>query len=376
MNIPLLKKLDAVAGCIAAFLLPSPLRRELSHPINSLLLIRPGGIGDAVLLAPAIHSLKKNYPMIHISVLAEKRNAGVYSLIPGVDKLLCYDRPQELLQALRCNYDVVIDTEQWHRLSAVVARLIAAPVKIGFDTNERLRMFTHRIPYSHDDYESTSFAHLLVPLGIGHEGVEMADPFLSVPHSASITAAALLEPLHDQPFVTVFPGASITERRWGAERFRRVAELLSTFGFRTVVVGGKEDLQQGDEIVGGGSGLNLAGLTTLAETAAVIQRSSLLLSGDSGVLHVAVGLGVPTVSLFGPGRSNKWAPQGSKHVVINKELSCSPCTTFGNTPTCPIYARCMREITVDEVFNAVTILLTSLGTMSSMCCKRDWIEKT
>jgi ADP-heptose:LPS heptosyltransferase len=150
--------------------------------------------------------------------------------------------------------------------------------------------------------------------------------------------------------------------------------MLSVFGIRTVVVGGKEDRQQGEVIAGGGLGLNLAGQTSLAETAAVIQKSSLLLSGDSGVLHLAVGLGTATVSLFGPGRAKKWAPQGDRHIVINRGLACSPCTTFGTTPPCPIDARCMRDITVDEVVNAVSMLLTSLGTMPSRCCKRDWIE--
>jgi ADP-heptose:LPS heptosyltransferase len=269
----------------------------------------------------------------------------------------------------------VIDSEQWHRLSAIVSRFASAPVKIGFDTNERRRMFTHPIPYSHDDYEAASFARLLEPLGFQPGSVESEAPFLSVPDAVSNKAAAvLLESLPAQPFVAVFPGASIPERRWGADRFRRVAELLSAFEIRVVAVGGDEDRLQGDVIAGGGLGLNLAGLTSLAETAAVIQKSSLLLSGDSGVLHIAVGLGVPTVSLFGPGRAKKWAPRGDRHIVINKCLPCSPCTTFGTTPPCPINVRCLRDITVDEVVNSVTMLLTSLGTMSSRCCKRDWIE--
>ncbi|MDA8415079.1 MAG: glycosyltransferase family 9 protein [Desulfobacteraceae bacterium] len=369
-----MKLLDFAAGRIATSFIPSPVRRELPSPVASLLIIRPGGIGDTVLLAPAIRSLKKNNPTIHITVQAEKRNAGVFSLIPDVDRLLCYDRPSELLQVLRGSYDVVIDTEQSHRLSAVVARFVSAQVKIGFDTNERRRMFTHPTPYSQDDYEALSFAHLLEPLGIETSVLELATPFLSIPETASGKAGVLLESLQDESFVAIFPGASIPERRWGAERFRRVSEMLSMFGVRTVVVGGKEDRQQGDIIVCAGLGLNLAGLTSLAETAAVIQKSSLLLSGDSGVLHIAVGLGVPTVSLFGPGRAKKWAPQGERHIVINKELPCSPCTSFGNTPPCPIDARCMSDITVDEVVNAVTMLLTSTGAMPSSCCKRDWIE--
>ena len=119
------------------------------------------------------------------------------------------------------------------------------------------------------------------------------------------------------------------------------------------------------EVIAGGLGLNLAGMTSLSETAAVIQKSSLLLSGDSGVLHIAVGLGVPTVSLFGPGRVKKWAPQGERHIVISKELPCSPCTTFGTTPPCPNGIRCMSDITVDEVVNAVTRLLARVGAMPS-----------
>jgi ADP-heptose:LPS heptosyltransferase len=371
-----MKLLDSAIGQIAASFFPAPVRRKLSSAVTSLLLIRPGGIGDAALLAPAIHSIKKTYPAIQITVLAEQRNAGIFSLIPGVDRLLCYDRPSEFIKALRCSYDAVIDTEQSHRLSAVVTRVASSAVKIGFDTNERRRMFTHPIPYSQDDYEAISFAHLLEPLGIEAGAVEMVAPFLSLPDAASCKAAGLLESLHGEPFVVIFPGASIPERHWGADRFRRVAEVLSAFGIRIVIVGGKKDHQQGEVIAGGGLGLNLAGLTSLSETAAVIQKSALLLSGDSGVLHIAVGLGVPTVALFGPGRAKKWAPQGDQHIVINRKLPCSPCTTFGTTPTCPINARCMRDINVDEVVNAVIMLLTSLGAMPSKFCKRDWVEST
>jgi ADP-heptose:LPS heptosyltransferase len=368
-----MKLLDASVGRIAASVLTVPLHVQPPSVVTSILLIRPGGIGDSVLLAPSIQSIKNCYPSTNITILAERRNAGIFSLISGVDKLLCYDHPREMFQAVRSCYDVVIDTEQWHRLSAAVARLVSAPVKIGFDTNERRRMFTHVVPYSHDDYEAVSFAHLLQPLGIGAEAVEVGVPFLSIPFAESVYATKLLGLFHDKLFVTIFPGASIPERRWGADRFRLVAEALSSFGIKIVVVGGKEDRKQG-EVTGGGAALNLAGMTSLSETAAVIQKSALLLSGDSGVLHIAAGLGVPTVSLFGPGRAKKWAPRGEHHIVINKELPCSPCTKFGNTPPCPYNVSCMSNITVDEVVNAVTMLLTSVGAMPSQCCKRDWIE--
>jgi len=352
-----MKCIDAAVGRIAASCLPGPAKRAPSSPINSLLLIRPGGIGDAVLLAPAIHTIKKTYPKARITVLAERRNAGVFALIAGVDRTFCYDSPREFIQALRTRYDVVIDTEQWHRLSSVVARLVQAAVKIGFDTNQRRRMFTDTVPYSQEDYEAISFIRLLEPLGIAASSTELEVPFLAVPDAASVKGAVLLEALGDQPFVTVFPGASVTERRWGADRFRSVAEMLASRGVSSVVVGGEQDRPQGDVIITGGYGLNLAGLTSLSETAAIISKSRLLLSADSGLLHIAVGLGVPTVSLFGPGRAKKWSPRGCNHSTINKEIACSPCTTFGTTPSCPDNTRCMREISTDEIVAAVTTLL-------------------
>lgn len=365
MNIWLLKLIDRLVGVLATVCLPSASARSVPA-FQRFLLIRPGGIGDAVLLAPAISSLKKNYPNCHITILAEQRNSGIYSLVPGVAKVLCYDHLNEFIQALRGRYDVVIDTEQWHRLSAVIARFVRAPTKIGFDTNERRRMFTHRIGYDMSAYEPYNFASLLKPLEVNCQ-LDAGTVTLALPLHSVSKAAQLLKSLGSDSFVVIFPGASIPERRWGADCFRRVAEMLLAFGVKVVVVGGKEDRQQGEGIAADGLGLNLAGLTSLSETAAVIQKSTMLLSGDSGVLHIAVGLGVPTVSLFGPGRASKWAPRGGHHIVINKELPCSPCTTFGNTLPCPDNACCMRDITVDEVVNAVTKLLTSVGALPSRC---------
>ncbi|MHB8121799.1 MAG: glycosyltransferase family 9 protein [Desulfuromonadaceae bacterium] len=372
MKLRLLKIIDRLVGSVITACLPVAQMRPFQSP-GHVLLIRPGGIGDAVLLASLINAIKNKYPHICITILAEQRNAAVFSFIAGVDKVFRYDSPNELIQTLLGKYDVVIDTEQWHHLSALVARLVRALIKIGFDTNERRRMFTHAIEYDHDAYEADNFISLLKPLGIDCPR-DVEAPTLSVPLQAACRADELLKELCAEIFIVIFPGASIPEKRWGADNFRQVAKMLSIFGIKIVVVGGKEDRRQGEVIVGGGLGVNLVGLTSLPETAAVIQKSSLLLSGDSGVLHIAVGLGIPTVSLFGPGNAKKWAPRGERHIVINKELPCSPCTVFGTTPPCPNNNRCMSDITVDEVVNAVTMLLTSVGAMPSKCCKRDWIE--
>lgn len=354
MQTSFIKLLDNYLGRFLSLALGSQLPGHFLEPVK-ILLIRPGGIGDALLLAAAIDSIKKTYPQICITVLAERRNAAVFPLVPGVDEVFRYDRPCEFFRALRGRYDAVIDTEQWYRLSAVAARLVRAPIKIGFDTNERRRMFTHGIRYDQNAYEPDSFSALLKPLGVDSRQDDGAVT-VSLPEQAVIRARQLLQPLGSDAFVAMFPGASIDEKRWGAGRFRLVAKRLSEGGFKVVVVGGREDRKDGD-IIAGGAGLNLAGRTTLAETAAVIARSRLVVSGDSGVLHLAAGLDIPTVSLFGPSSVAKWAPRGDKHIVLNHFLSCSPCSRFGSIPSCPLDARCIADISPDEVIDAIGRLL-------------------
>jgi len=353
MKTAFLKSLDTFIGRIAIHLTPAPrVDARPDHNIRSILVIRPGGIGDAALLAPAIQTLKRTYPDAPIHILAEKRNGGTFSLIPGIDRVFLYDTRSGLMEALRCSYDLVIDTEQWHRLSSLIARLTGAPILIGFDTNDRRRMFTHTVPYSHERYEADSFLDLLAPLGIETCSDENS-AFLFPPENARQQASSLLHPLGGKPFVTIFPGASISERQWGEDRFRQVVRDLEGRGLRSVIVGGGNDLKLGKEIVHGSNALNLAGTTSLAGTAAVIALSRLLLSGDSGVLHIGVGLGVPTVSLFGPGIAAKWAPRGPGHMVFDRGLNCSPCTRFGTTPPCPRNVSCLSEIRPEEVTVAI-----------------------
>jgi ADP-heptose:LPS heptosyltransferase len=354
LKIQLIKNIDALLGRCFSRLLLQP-RVDSSGTPGRILLIRPGGIGDAILLIPAISLLKLQYPEAQIDILAEKRNAGAFRLCGHESSIYRYDVFSEFRQVLCKRYDVIIDTEQWYRLSAVVARLIRSDMKIGFATNERRRMLTHGVDYSHEIYEADNFLSLLQPLGIAPVW-ERDRPFLDIAEADRDSVAELLAVISG-PFVVIFPGASITERRWSPERFAAVASRLQEQGVVIVVVGGVEDRSAGEQITAACSGLNLAGRTTLAQTAAVLERASLLISGDSGVLHMGVASGVSTVSLFGPGIQQKWGPRGERHRVINHHLPCSPCTRFGNTPSCPYGGRCIQEIEPDEVVAAAFELL-------------------
>lgn len=353
MNIPLMKRIDGTIGTTVARLLPpSPSVAPPTHP-KTALLIRPGGIGDAVHLIPTVEALRKHHPNIRVTVLAERRNDGIFRLVEGIETRR-YDSPADLASLFSRRFDLVVDTEQWHRLSAVVARLVRAPYRIGFGTNpQRSRLFTASLPYDHDRYEAGLFLELLEPLGIVEE--LPPPPWFPLPPEAVREAGRLLSPLRGG-FVTIFPGASIAERRWGGERFAHVVRSAAALGFETVVVGGGAEKGEGETLAAAGA-LDLTGRTPLPVTAAVIARSRLLVSGDSGILHLAVALGVPTLSLFGPGRHLKWAPRGERDRVVRHDLPCSPCTTFGTTPPCPHGVRCMGEIAPSEVTSRLCLLL-------------------
>ena len=344
-----LKNLDQNLGRVLTFLIPGPRHPGACRSISRILFIRPGGIGDAVLLIPAIQAVANMFPHSGIDILAESRNSEIFSLCPDVETICRYDHPAEFVSCLKKQYDVVIDTEQWHRLSSVVARLIRSNIKIGFGGNSRKKMFTKVVAYNQNTYEYFSFFQLLEPLGIMIPRI-ITTPFLKLPAETVKKADELLAYQESQKFIVIFPGASIPERRWGAEKFSRLCRQLNNSGLQVVILGGKEDKGAGDKIIQGNNGLNLAGKTNLAESAAILDRARLLISGDSGILHIAVSLDTPTISMFGPGITKKWAPQGNRHIVINKQLPCSPCTSFGYTSKCSKNGECLGQITVEEIF--------------------------
>lgn len=148
-KISLLKSIDRTIGRGFLTIIPRILKPGGNDSkIQKILIIRPGGIGDAVLLLPSLRILKQLFPLSVIDILAEKRNQEIFSFSKEIRRAYCYDRGVELLKCLKNKYDLVIDTEQWHRLSGIVAYLTRASLRVGFDTNERRKVFTNPVQYS------------------------------------------------------------------------------------------------------------------------------------------------------------------------------------------------------------------------------------
>lgn len=325
---------------------------DVSNDRLKILVIRPGGIGDAVLLIPFLKVLRNHFVGARISVLAERRNAAVLKPAVGsiVDELLCYDNIHDVLSLLPRSFQIVIDTEQWHVLSALTGRFFARRkgFQIGFATNERAMFFSYAVPYDDEGFEGDNFFRLLEPLGIKVNPPRPYSNFYPLTEGNNNRADR----------VVIFPGASIKERQWDAARFRDVARWLNSKNMDVVIVGGKEDIPTSRLISDGLSRvINLAGKTSLYETAKILASSKLLISSDSGIMHLAVAVGTPVVALFGPGIESKWAPRDGVSIVINRRLPCSPCTRYGYTIACPRNARCIMEIGVDDVIEAANKIL-------------------
>lgn len=359
--------MDAVLGsisCSASRLIVSP-RKIGDGDSRKILVIRPGGIGDAVLLYPALAELRKHYGDHAIDVLAEKRNSGIFSECPYINNLLLYDRrPLDTLYGvIKGGYDIVIDTEQWHRTTSALSYLTRAPERVGFDTNERAELYSSRVSYSQDDYEAVSFLNLVSALTGEEYGFDETVAFLPLTPGPNdeISAAVSGFRTGKKAVIGIFTGATVRERRWGVDKFARLAAELSRENIGIVLLGGA--LETGDATaftLTGESGflLNLIGKTSLQETTSVISGLDLFISGDTGLMHIAYGVGTPTVSLFGAGIQRKWAPRGDNHIAINRNEPCSPCTRFGYTPRCPYGVRCLEEIGVDEVKESALMLLS------------------
>jgi len=312
--------------------------------------------------------LRENFRDSEINVLAEKRNAGILKGCPYINNLFLYDLrpPIELFKVLRANYDIVIDTEQWHRFAAIASYLTKAPIRVGFKTNERAELFTHPVSYSHDEYEVYSFLNLVSAVTGEKYDFDGDEPFIPLDPSLISRVCHSISKFRKGwgAVVGVFTGATVPERRWGVDNFAEVSKCLSKKGIGTVIVGGNAELEDAMEfegIAGRENVLNFVGKTSLMETAAVISQVDLFVTGDTGLMHIAYGVGTPTVSLFGAGIQKKWAPIGKKHIAINRNLFCSPCTRFGYTPKCPYNVKCLRDITVEEVKESALRLLAQSG---------------
>lgn len=337
--------------------------------IHNILIRGTNWIGDVVMSLPAVEAVRVTYPHSRISVLAKPWVADLFHLSPAVNEVIVYERPgrhegaaglwklTEELKAKRFDMAVLLQNAIE---AAIIALLAGIPIRAGYNTDGRGMLLTHSVKRTAEIrkvHQSLYYLEMLKSLGI--EGRD--DPFLLKPGSEfgslgdGLVEKFMIE--KDRLLIGLAPGAAYgPAKKWYPERFASVSDrLVDRFDGRILLFGSAQDRESLDAVQKHARHplLNLAGKTTLKEVIALMTRLHLFLSNDSGLMHLAAALGIPTVAVFGSTNPVTTSPLGRKTAVIHKIVECSPCLK----KSCPTDFKCMDRITVDEVYRVAESFL-------------------
>lgn len=355
----LVKLLDRTLGRLAVRLSNPRAAESLPPPtpaqVRRVVVIRPGGIGDAILLVPLLRALRWHYPQAALDLVAETRNAAALRATGLARQVYCYDRelPALLRSFRREPTDLLVDSEQYHYLSGWIGSLSGAPWRCGFASNERAGFFTHPVPYQVRRYEAESFLDLFTAISSIEVTFRRDQHFLPVGEEHLRPVLSAYPQLTERPHLALSPAASVERKRWPVSRFRRVAEWALGEGLGVVVLGGEDTRSEGRALSELPGVLDLTGRCSLAQSIAVLGLSRAFLCGDTGLLHAGYGVGVPLVQLFGPGIVEKWAAPGPQARTLARNLPCSPCMMYGRMARCYSGYACMQEITEHSAIAAL-----------------------
>jgi heptosyltransferase-2 len=334
---------------------------ERVMPIDRLLIRAPNWMGDVVLSLPAVRDLRHNFPSARIEVLARPGLADLYRAVGEVDAVGTTGGFRNDVRTIRSGkYDAVAVLPNSFG-TALQAFMAGVPQRWGYATDGRGPLLTRgaRVPAEVRGGSEVYYYRAMLA-GVGLQVTASPDATLRCPPEWSARGAVLLDDDGDGaggPWVGFSPGASFgSAKRWIPQRYSAVGDLLCRRqGARIAILGGPDERPLAEEVAAGmrAPARNLCGQTTTAELVGVLKHLRLLVTGDSGPMHVAAALGVPVVAVFGPTDWRETAPRGDRHRLVREPVHCSPC----KLRECPIDHRCMTRITADRVLDEACGLL-------------------
>lgn len=332
-------------------------------------LIKPSALGDVCNATPAFAALRDLWPHAHFSWVINRSLLGLVNGLPGLDDVIPFDRknlrptPSGLLTAVgflrdlrRRRFDLAIDLQGLLR-SGVMTLATRAPVRVGLQTAREgaSRFYTHRVPMPS---ETTHAVDRLL---------RVASAFGASTHSPRfLVATSLADHLWAESTLAAVPGPRLAlnlgahwiTKRWPPEKFAQVARLaVQHFHAGLVALGAPEDRPLVDSLTRALHPipvLDLCGRTSLPQLAALCSRLDLLLSNDTGPLHLAVAAGARTVGLYTCTDPSENGPYGLNSLAVRTHVACAA----SYLQTCPT-RHCMDELSVPRVWNAVSRQLES-----------------
>jgi lipopolysaccharide heptosyltransferase I len=346
-----------------------------SQSFERILLIKPSAVGDIVHTLPVLVKLRHRYPDARIDWLVTPENADLVRWHPGVSDVVLFDRRRfarfgrnwsattgmfRLLHQIRRNrYELVVDLHGQLR-SALFTVASGAPYRVGF---ERTREGAW-VAYSHYIPLPTMEAHAVDRyLWLGQVlGFDAAAPDFTIhlPPETEEKAAHLLTArgLTGRPLALLVPGTVWETKHWRVEGFAEVARHLAARGYAVVLAGSPKDRTRCRQVaLAAPSACDLSGQTTLAEMIALVRRSAVCVTNDSGSMHIAVALSKPVVSVFGPTNPHRTGPYGRPLAVIQADVDCTPCY-LRKLSRCPHDHLCMQQVSASMVIARIDRLMS------------------
>jgi heptosyltransferase-2 len=330
-------------------------------------------VGDTVLSYPAVQQLKAFFPKSHLAVLVPSYLVDLWKTFPYVDEIIPFQKKGgigsiwedlNLSQSLKeRNFDLAVILPRSFR-SAFHIYLARIPLRIGYRDEWRSLFLTHGIVRTKEIlhvHRVYYYQKLIESLG-KIEGFPSPQIFLrEEDRKWADQALKDLGVLEGKPLIGMNPGATYgLAKCWYPDRFGELGRRLSeNWQARVLLFGKGEERPIVHEILRhlGAKGIDLTGKTGLLQLAALLERCALLVTNDTGTMHVATAVSTPVVALFGSTPPLTTGPWGEGHVVVGKDVPCSPCWKR----ICPTDHQCMERITVDEVEEIVDRKLSELG---------------
>ncbi len=351
------------------------------NPVQRILVRGPNWLGDAVMCEPALRSLKRLFPQAAVTLLVKPSVAGLFERHPSVDRLMLYEDKRRHAglagkwrlagELRRGGFDLAVLFQNAFE-AALLAALGGISRRYGYATDGRTLLLSE--PVAKPDrrkavHQVQYYWDMLKPLGLTGEPVS---PELVVSPEEERSMAERLERAGitaEDLVIGLNPGSTYGgAKRWFPERFAETAERLcrrlNESGGRAavVVLGAKGEEPLGRAIA---SHLKaptavLSGSTTIRELMAATKRCALVVTNDTGPMHVAAAFNVPVVAIFGPTDWRTTSPFGVTHALLRHPVECAPCMLR----ECPIDHRCMAGVTVQDVYAAAAKLITTPETMA------------
>lgn len=334
-----------------------------SRPIKRILIRAVNWIGDAVMTTPAINAVRQQFPDAEIAILATPLVAELFYDHPSVDRVIVYQKNGDhkglpgilcLSRELRAQRFGLAILLQNAIEAAIIARLAGIPVRAGYPTDGRRLLLNCSVVLRDEDkliHHTKYYLQLVQRLGIGDGQGEL---LLHCNDDELNWARSILQ---SDNVITLNPGAAYgSAKRWIPERFATVADTLAQrYDARILLTGGPGEVEIGRDIENemDSPAINMIGKTSVRQMMSLLAISRLVISNDSGPMHVASAFNIPIVAVFGPTDHTTTCPASENFIVVRKETDCAPCLLR----QCPIDHRCMTAISADDVVDAAVRLL-------------------